>query len=387
MKKWFIIISFAFLMGSNAFAQSGIQFGQETWKELLARADREDKLIFMDAYAEWCGPCKMMDRNIFSQKEIGDFFNARFINIRMDMEKGEGIGLSRDFGIMAYPTLLFIDEKGKIVHRAVGYHNADQLLELGEAALDPRRNISGISQQYEQGDRSPELLRSLALAKFEAMDGSYVQIAEEYLATQEDWGTEENMEFIYRMTNDLDSKMADYFLEHQKDFEAGFGEQPVAGKVNELVQTSISRASAEADLKSVEQLYARLYPDRAAEMAARLKMGFYAQREDWSNFAKATNSFYKKFPAQDGDELNELAWIFYESVEGKKNLKTAVKWAKQSVKLGENYFNVDTMAALYSKLGKKSKALKYAEKAIKIAQATGEDYSSTEELIRQIKGK
>lgn len=387
MKKWLIFLSFAFLMGSNTFAQSGIQFTQGTWKELLAKADKEDKLIFMDAYAEWCGPCKKMAKDVFTQKEAGDFFNTKFINVKMDMEKGEGIGLSRDFGIMAYPTLLFIDEKGKVVHRAVGYHTTDLLLDLGKAALDPNRNISSINARYEEGDRSPELLRNLAQARYDAMDGSYSQIAEEYLATQQNWNSDENMEFIYRMVDDLDSKMADHLLENRKEFENKFGEQAIAGKINELVQNTVSRAESEADLKKVEQLYARAYPDKAGEMAGRLKMGYYAQREDWDNFAKAATSFYEKYPAQSWDELNEIAWIFYEVTEAKKNLQTAVKWAKQSVKMEENYFNTDTLAALHYKLGKKGKALKYANKAIKLAQAAGEDYSSTEQLIQQIKGK
>ena len=387
MKKWIVLLSFAVLMGSNSFAQSGIQFTQGTWKELLAKAEKENKLIFMDAYAEWCGPCKMMARDVFTQEEVGNYFNAKFINVKMDMEKGEGIGLSKDFGIMAYPTLLFIDETGEVMHRAVGYHTTDLLLDLGEAALDPNRNIGSINAKYEKGDRSPELLRTLALARFDAMDGNYSQVAEEYLETQKDWSSDENMEFIFRMVSDLNSKMADFMLGNQKAFEAKFGDRAMSGKVNELVQNTISHAENEADLKKVEQLYAKIYPGQAEEMAGRLKMGFYAQREDWGNFGKAADAFYKKFPAQSWDELNEIAWIYFEEVNGKKELKTAINWAKQSVKMEKNYYNLDTMASLYYKLGKKGKAMKTANEAIALAKATGEDYSATEGLIEKIKGK
>lgn len=387
MKKYLILLAFVFLMGSNTYAQSGIQFTQGTWKELLAKADKENKLIFMDAYAEWCGPCKMMARDVFTAEEVGNYFNTKFINVKMDMEKGEGIGLSRDFGIMAYPTLLFIDETGEVVHRAVGYHTKDLLLNLGEAALDPSRNFGSINAKYESGDRSPDLLKNLALARYDAMDGSYSQVAEEYLATQKNWNTEDNMEFIFRMVSDLDSKMADFMLNNQQAFVTKFGDRAIAGKVNELVQNTISRAETEADLKKVEQLYAKIYPEQADEMALRLKMGFYAQREDWSNFGKAADAFYKKYPAQSWDELNEIAWIYYEEVEGKKELKTALNWSKQSVKMDKNYYNLDTMASLYYKLGKKGKALKAANEAIKIAKATGEDYSATEGLIEKIKGR
>lgn len=384
MKKYLILLLFVTMIGGGTFAQ-GIQFTQGTWKELLAKANKEDKLIFVDAYAEWCGPCKKMAKDVFTQKEVGDYFNAKFLNVKMDMEKGEGIGLASDFGIMAYPTLLFVNGKGDVVHRAVGYHTTDLLVELGEAALDPNKNIGSINARYDSGDRSPDLLRNLAFARYDAMDGSYAQIADEYLATQKDWSTKENMEFIMRMVSELDSKMADHLIKNRKSFEEKFGERFVAGKFEELVQNGISTAESEADLKKVENLYTSIYPEKGGEMSGRLRMGFYAQREDWPNFAKAAVAFYNKYPAGSWDELNSVAWTFYETVDSKKDLKSALKWADKSIKMDTNYFNVDTKASLLYKLGKKRKALKTASQAIELAKKAGEDYSATELLVEKIK--
>lgn len=384
MKNILFIIAFTFLLGSNTYSQ-GIQFNKGEWKEILAKAKKENKLVFVDAYATWCGPCKMMERDVFSQKETGDYFNAKFVNAKVDMEKGEGIGLARDFGVMAYPTLIFVNSSGEVVHRAVGYHNTDQLLELGEAALDPSRNMGSIAAKYDTGDRSPELLYNLAFAKLDAMDGTYEEVAEEYLKTQSDWNTKENREFIYRMVNSLDSDMAKHIVDHKKDYDDHLGERAVAGKINELVQNQVTQAQSEADLKSIETLYSKMYPAKGEEMAARLKMGYYAQKEDWSGFAKATDAFYKKHPAQSWDELNEYAWIFYEEVQNKKLLKSAVNWAKKSIAMESNYYNNDTLAALYYRLGKKGKALKTANVAIAMAKETGEDHSSTDALLEEIK--
>ncbi len=386
MKKYLILLAFALLMGSNSYAQ-GIQFANGTWKELKAKAEKENKLIFMDAYAEWCGPCKKMAKDVFTQKEVGDYFNKHFVNVKMDMEKGEGIGLSNDFGIQAYPTLLFINSEGKVVHRAVGYHTTDLLIGLADIANDPDRNTGSITARYDAGDRSPELLRNLAMARYDAMDGTYVEIAGEYLATQKDWSTDENMSFIFQMADDLNSKMADYLMNNRKLFEGKFGEEAVTGKVDEMVQNTIAHAETEADLKKVETLYAKTYPERAAEMSGQLKMGFYAQREDWKNFATVANAHFKKFPVEDWSILNDLAWMYYDAVDTKKELKCALGWAKQSVKMDKNYANTDTVASLYYKLGKKGKALKYANEAISLAKASDEDYSATELLIQKIKGK
>lgn len=385
MKNLILLFAFAVLLGSNSFAQDGIHFNYGTWNELLAKAEEENKLIFVDAYTTWCGPCKKMERDVFSQPQVGEFFNAKFVNAKIDMEKGEGIGLARDFGIRAYPTLLFVNSQGDVVHQAVGYHSTDLLLDLGEAALDPNRNYGSILEKYESGDRSPELLYNYAMAKFDAMDDGYAQIAEEYLATQDDWSTRENMEFIYQMSNDLDSKMARHLIENRSDYEERLGERAVAGKMNELVQNKVATAESESDLESVESFIEEAYGAESGEMIGHLKMGYYAQKEDWSGFAKIADAHYEKFPAQSWDELNELAWMFYEVADGKKNLKCALGWAQKSVEMDSNYYNNDTVAALYYRLGKKKKAMATAEKAIELAKKSGDDYSATQLLLENIK--
>lgn len=383
MKNLLILLAFTFLMGSNIHAQ-GIQFDKSSWKEIKAKAKKENKLIFVDAYAAWCGPCKKMERDVFSKETAGQYYNAKFINAKIDMEKGEGIGLAKNFGIMAYPTLLFVNSTGEVVHRSVGYHNTDQLIELGEAALDPNKNMGSITSKYESGDRSPETLYNLAFAKLDAMDGTYAQVAEEYLATQDNWDTKEIREFIYRMVDDLDSDMAQHMVNHKQDYMDHLGERATSAKINELVSNQVAKAESVADLKSIESLYYKMYPSKGEEMSGRLVMGYYAQREDWSGFAKATNAYYKKFPPEDWSEINEYAWLFYEEVQSKKLLKCATKWAKKSMTVEKNYYNTDTLAALYYRLGKKGKALKTANEAIALAKKVGEDHSSTDALIQEI---
>ena len=69
----------------------GISFhDNKPWKEILQLAKKENKLIFMDCYTSWCGPCKALAKNVFTQEKVGDFFNPRFINVKYDMEKGDG---------------------------------------------------------------------------------------------------------------------------------------------------------------------------------------------------------------------------------------------------------------------------------------------------------
>ena len=89
-----------------AFGQ-GIKFEEGNFKSLLAKAKKENKLIFIDAYAVWCGPCKLMVKNIFPLKPVGDYYNANFINAKIDMEKGEGIELAKKIQCKSFPNISF----------------------------------------------------------------------------------------------------------------------------------------------------------------------------------------------------------------------------------------------------------------------------------------
>lgn len=106
----------------------GIQFEDISFEQALKKAKKEKKLIFVDAYAVWCGPCKWMEANVFPEKEVGDAFNKKFINLKIDMEKGEGPELARKYNVRAYPTMFLIDGDGKVVKRILGAKKKDQLL-------------------------------------------------------------------------------------------------------------------------------------------------------------------------------------------------------------------------------------------------------------------
>ena len=117
-------------------AEVGIQFTDEAWTAIVKKAKAENKIIFLDAYASWCGPCKLLQKNVFTRPEVGELFNKNFINVKVDMERGEGPQLARLFPLEAYPTLFFIEPSGKIVRKVIGYRTPEQLIALGKSVLD-----------------------------------------------------------------------------------------------------------------------------------------------------------------------------------------------------------------------------------------------------------
>lgn len=113
--------------------KEGIQFFSGTWDEALKLAKKENKLIFLDVYATWCGPCKRLDALTFSDPEVGKYYNKNFINFKANGEKDEGLVLRQRYSVRAYPTLLFINHKGEVVKAASGFREPANFIELGKS--------------------------------------------------------------------------------------------------------------------------------------------------------------------------------------------------------------------------------------------------------------
>jgi len=112
-----------------------ITFIENTYSIALKKAKAEHKYIFVDAYATWCGPCRQLKNTTFKDSQAADFFNKNFVNLSVDMEKGEGVDLASKWEVQEYPTLLILDENGKVLLRSIGYLDAIQLRAFGKKAF------------------------------------------------------------------------------------------------------------------------------------------------------------------------------------------------------------------------------------------------------------
>ena len=125
-----VVVSFlltAFVWDSKAEGE-GVNFQDISLEQALKKAEKEGKLVFMDAYAVWCGPCKWMEANTFRNAEVGEKFNENFISVKIDMEKGKGPEIARKYRVNAYPTMFLLNSKGEVQKRILGAKKENDLL-------------------------------------------------------------------------------------------------------------------------------------------------------------------------------------------------------------------------------------------------------------------
>jgi thiol:disulfide interchange protein len=114
---------------------AGIEFIEQDWSAALQQAKKQNKLVFLDIYATWCGPCKLLKQYTFTDTSVGKFFNNNFINVSVDGEKGVGPQLAQQYSIEGYPSLIITDAEGKPVLFTAGYMPATDLLRFANEAL------------------------------------------------------------------------------------------------------------------------------------------------------------------------------------------------------------------------------------------------------------
>ncbi|MDR3025030.1 thioredoxin domain-containing protein [Chryseobacterium sp.] len=134
--RFFCFFLFSMFSGSIAAqqkqAKQEINFSSGDYKNVLATAKASHRKIFVDAYATWCGPCKELQKTTFKDSKAAAYFNKNFINMSVDVEKGEGAKLAKKWGVSGLPTLLILDQNGKVIDSHTGYVDGSGLLEFAK---------------------------------------------------------------------------------------------------------------------------------------------------------------------------------------------------------------------------------------------------------------
>lgn len=372
----------------------GIEFFHGSWSELLAHAQQKNKPIFVDVYASWCGPCKRMAAQVFTQPAVGNFYNQNYINYKIDAEKGEGPEVAQKFSVNAYPTLLYVNNQGDLIHKIVGGRNPQDLVTEGKRGLVDPAKLKALTQKYLDGNITDAETRDYILTLFLSDKPEYDQVAEKYFGTMkpETFKQPENLELAFNIAVNPNSNAFQRFVQNK----ATFANTYTNATVDERILTasyahleSAVKTRNEAQLKKATDLAkSTIDAKKGASQADFYQMQYYEATENWDKYLKSASTFVEKHvnlkDEKSANTLNNIAWSFFEHTNDKKILKKAEKWAAQSVNLDSKFYNNDTYANILAKLGKKKEAIAAAEKAIVLAKQEGVNFKDTKALLDRL---
>lgn len=391
MKK--IISGISIFCAIAISAQEAIQFQELPFKDIIAKAKKEKKLVFIDAYASWCGPCKMMEKNVFTQKSVSDYYNTNFINARFDMEKGEGRDIASKFGVRSYPTYLFLNGEGELVSRNTGYMEESLFVAMAQDINSPGNKKGSLKDRFAGGEKDPEFLINIMKLNANSDYEFAKKASERYFQNKkktEELSKDEIGFLLYFVKSSEDTNYP-VFASRKAEIikflpEETYNEFDAQLKLGKIVEQSIDDKNKKINddyfMKAAEPLVGK---EAAVKKLNQTKLSYYEQNSNFPEYEKAALDYYKNSDAFDPNELLRAAWIFADHVKTPSSLKKATEWAEKSVMRSETLENTYILAKLYHLTGNKEMAKNYAEMSKNMAVQGNKDSQLADELLKQIK--
>jgi thioredoxin-related protein len=419
------------------FAQdkgNGIKWAEGLlWQQLKEKAKQENKYIFIDAFATWCGPCKEMDKKVYANDTVGEFFNEKFISVKVQMDKTKNDdsfvqswyndvdSFNLKYRIEGYPSFIFFSPMGIIVHKDLGYKTVSELMATAQTAItsgkaydDPYAEYDRLVQDYKKGIKHFDRMIYMSKTAYKLGDDDFgkqllnehteycLTLKPEHRYTKESieyWATfllgsnRPRFWFFYRDAAIIDhiigkkgfaESVADRTIQHEI-VDSFFKTQPTGLLMTEQTETEGASGKkagpdyAEADWKRlyhiIEEKYSVSYATRNLLEA---RLNWYDKHRNYTAYAKYYLIKLEKSQPAFNDlaqrmTLNTQCWNIFLNVTDKKLLLEVSKWMAKVVQQSpkNDPYMLDTYANLLYKAGKKEKAITWQQKAVNTAMNLG----------------
>jgi thioredoxin-related protein len=385
-----LFVAFAIRQDTAAAQQTdtGIHFTHNlSWAAIQAKAKAENKYIFMDCFTTWCGPCRFMSTQIFPQKETGNYFNDKFISVKVQLDTtakdsadvqawyADGHAIATQYSVNAYPTYLIFAPDGHAIHRMLGSTRTVQdFVNETIDAFDTTKQYYTQTAEYDNGRRDSAFLRRLTWQCINLYDPAKARIvANDYLKTQTDLYTKGTLDIIVETTTKSTDEYFTLFTDHAAAVDKVLG--PDAA--NKFVRTVYLREGTglkpgdtrQPDWVAIHARIAAKLPDQADELTLRIKVNFYQRNKDWTHFEPAIVAYMKNYGARMPDDvLNSVAWSAFSGCTDMTCVAEILDWSKRLKESNEPAF-LDTYANILYKMGHKDDAIALEQKAVSLSAA------------------
>lgn len=219
----------------------GIEFFDGTFEEAKIEAEKQDKLIFVDCYTTWCGPCKMMTRDIFPNEAVGEFYNKNYIAMKLDMEKEKGMMFGKKYPVSAYPTIYFLNEKGDIIQKVVGAKRVEEFIAVGKSIMKKNDRSDSYAQQFEDGNRDFDFIIKY-IKELNKVGKSSIGLANKYLKEKPEITTKQHAILLLEAASEADSKLFDQLVDLKSEAISATSKEYYETKVMAACNKTIDKA-------------------------------------------------------------------------------------------------------------------------------------------------
>ncbi|MCB0517011.1 MAG: thioredoxin family protein, partial [Bacteroidetes bacterium] len=390
---------------------SGIMFLNGSWKDALKTAQKQEKIIFVEAYATWCAPCREMEQEVFSNPDVANYFNQNFVNFRANIGTIDGEEFKAKYEVAYLPDIIFLNTDGEVIFRDNGKMSTSELITLAEQLLNDQqqnkrkknttssKNVANnsnapspvftpsntnyyaathLDRMYQEGYRKADFLYKYA-QQLRSNNQITAPVANDYLK-KVCWNPSKRhqastINFIYDFADEAPSKALELLIKRHKEYDDHYGGLHIETKIKNSLRVGVKRAAInrnENDFKECLRLARKAPMQNSRDFISEIKCTYYLEIKDWNEYADEINGYAYRNQRPDAVFLNNAAVnILYNTSDGKL-LKRATNWAERSIKVESRYYNNLTYARLLLKQNNLRKAHEIASLAIHLAQKQGE---------------
>ena len=413
MKKITLFIIVITMYFTAKAADTTIVFRKVTFDELFNLSKAESKPILLYFHFKGCGACTWMEDSVFTQKEVADFYNSKFICYDVNTLEEYGKPIAKEYKVKLQPCFIIIDQNKTVLSKIIGKFKKDDFIRFGNNSFDKDLSIESMKEQYKTKNKDSIFMYKYCymLDDMNSLKQKYVS---DYLATQSDKDllNEKNIRFIYQFCLvdfeafiPFDCRAYNTMLNNIEIFSGYFDKNQIDTRLVWIATKSMRKAintkdellfnkildvfnkykdNKKFEFHEMDGRFTGILTDNDLVLNAKLK--FYRNSDNQTKYNAVLAEYLEKYN-NSSEELNSIAWDYYEFYSDNENLQKAVEWVKKSLDLKCRYSNLDTYACLLYKLGDYKNALIQAEKAIEYAKKEEDDYTETSKLIDKIKKK
>jgi len=327
------------LLTNKLLISQGINFNAEVYsvEEFENIVKKSKKTTLLIAFSSHCDICGHMDTAVYRKKEVGKFYNKNFSIYKIDLEKEYTSSFISKYQIYGYPTYLFFNTNGVLVHRQKGGFPVKEFLELGHDAIDPNKQFLSASIKFQTGIREKDLCRNLAES---AKEMDEVELQRKcvvcYLDQNKNWESEEAVKFIFKFTESIQEPQFQFIIKNRALFEKTIGAGKFSEKIDNIILKDIAENAYNQEMGILDTITAKEFatkylPPFEIEKALWLfNSNELIRHNDTINYINSIFNYFSKFPSSNGYLITNLSQSVADLTNDTVYLKKSLEIAQRS---------------------------------------------------------